>query len=213
MTLLISSLQRCSLSNGVTVQVSSIQHPTSHTTCHLGVSHPRTRRTSTHDQTHKTKKNYTHQKKQRWHKQNGALADISHSALCCHSNETLEGTPYHSPKLHPGPCSSVGMRRGTDRQPWPVYISPRLRIMWNVMRIGTAQALSNGWIPRCLCKTFIVPVLICDCETWSTTANLHALIDTFDTGLSVRSRGFLIILVASQMWNSQQCSGCSGVSV
>jgi len=28
----------------------------------------------------------------------------------------LEGTPYHSPKLHPGPCSSMGMRRGTDRQ-------------------------------------------------------------------------------------------------
>jgi len=27
-----------------------------------------------------------------------------------------EGIPYHSPKLHPGPCSSVGMRRGTDRQ-------------------------------------------------------------------------------------------------
>jgi len=24
-------------------------------------------------------------------------------------------TPYHSPKLHPGPCNSVGMRRGTDR--------------------------------------------------------------------------------------------------
>jgi len=22
----------------------------------------------------------------------------------------LEGTPYHSPKLHPGPCDSVGMR-------------------------------------------------------------------------------------------------------
>jgi len=48
-------------------------------------------------------------------------------ALCCHSNETrspianspnsaqLGGTPYHSPKLDPGPCSSVGMRRGTDR--------------------------------------------------------------------------------------------------
>jgi len=56
-----------------------------------------------------------------------ALADISRSALCCHSNETrapmanppnseqLEGTPYHSSKLQPGPCSSVGMRRGTDR--------------------------------------------------------------------------------------------------
>jgi len=57
-----------------------------------------------------------------------ALADISHSALCCHSNETcspianppnsaqLVGTPYHFPNLHPGPFSSVGMRRGTDRQ-------------------------------------------------------------------------------------------------
>ena len=56
-----------------------------------------------------------------------ALADISRSALRCHSNETrapianppnsaqLEGTPYHSPKLHLGPCSNVGMRRGTDR--------------------------------------------------------------------------------------------------
>ena len=68
-----------------------------------------------------------------------ALADISRSALyavamykaislhCYHSNETrapiansangaqLVGTSYHFPKLHPGPCSSVGMRRGTDR--------------------------------------------------------------------------------------------------
>ena len=57
-----------------------------------------------------------------------ALADISRSALCCHSNETrapipippnsaqLEGTPTIPPNLHPGPNSSVGMRRGTDRQ-------------------------------------------------------------------------------------------------
>jgi len=63
-----------------------------------------------------------------------ALADISVSALCCHSNETraptanppnnaqLEGTPiipgtlYHSPNLHPGPYSSVGVRQVTDTQ-------------------------------------------------------------------------------------------------
>jgi len=56
-----------------------------------------------------------------------ALADVSRSALRCHSNETcaaianppnstqLEDTACYSPKLHPGPCSSVGMRRGTDR--------------------------------------------------------------------------------------------------
>jgi len=57
-----------------------------------------------------------------------ALADISRLVLCCNSNETrapianrpnsaqLGGTPYHSPNLHLGPCSSVGMRRGTDTQ-------------------------------------------------------------------------------------------------
>ena len=52
-----------------------------------------------------------------------ALTDISCSALCCYSNEArtrtanpansaqLEGTPYYSPNLHPGPCSSVEVRR------------------------------------------------------------------------------------------------------
>ena len=46
---------------------------------------------------------------------------------CCHSNATrspianppnsaqLGGIPYHSPKLHPGPCNSMGMRQRTDR--------------------------------------------------------------------------------------------------
>jgi len=28
----------------------------------------------------------------------------------------LWGIPYHSPKLHPGSCNSVGMRLRTDRQ-------------------------------------------------------------------------------------------------
>jgi len=60
-----------------------------------------------------------------------ALADISCSTLCSrpYSNKTrtpianppnsaqLEGTPYNSPipKLHLGPCSSVGMQQATDR--------------------------------------------------------------------------------------------------
>ena len=57
-----------------------------------------------------------------------ALAYISRSVLCCRSNETtrapianppnsaqLEGTPYHSPKLHRGSCSSVGIEGQTDR--------------------------------------------------------------------------------------------------
>jgi len=51
-------------------------------------------------------------------------------ALCCHSIATrapianlpnsaqLRGIPYHSPKLHPGLCNSVGMwlQTQTDRQ-------------------------------------------------------------------------------------------------
>jgi len=28
----------------------------------------------------------------------------------------LGGIPYHSPKLHPGPCNSVGLRPRTDTQ-------------------------------------------------------------------------------------------------
>ena len=49
-------------------------------------------------------------------------------ALCCHCKATrasianppnsaqLEGSLYHAAKLHPGPCSSVGVRPRTDRQ-------------------------------------------------------------------------------------------------
>jgi len=80
-----------------------------------------------------------------------ALSDISRSALCRHSNETrspianrpngaeLEATPYHSAKLHPGPCSSTGMRRGKDRQTDrhrdardQYTFSPRLHLTRNV---------------------------------------------------------------------------------
>jgi len=71
-------------------------------------------------------------------------------ALCCHNNENhapipnlsssaqLGGTPYHSPKLHPGPCGSVGMWRATDtvrqthRHAWPLYILRHLQLTWNV---------------------------------------------------------------------------------
>jgi len=61
------------------------------------------------------------QKNERGIEQVQTLTDILHSVLCCHSNEThapianspnraqLEGTPYHSPKLHLGPCSTVRM--------------------------------------------------------------------------------------------------------
>ena len=70
-------------------------------------------------------------------------------ALCCHSNATrapianppnsaqLGGNLYHAPKLHPGPCSNVGIRprtiTQTHRRAWPQYILRRLRLMQNVI--------------------------------------------------------------------------------
>jgi len=66
-------------------------------------------------------------------------------------------TPYHSPKLHPGPCSSVGIQRRTvtninrqtDRQThrcaWPLYISRRLRLTPNVM---IKYPERSGWLQK-----------------------------------------------------------------
>jgi len=67
-------------------------------------------------------------------------------ALCCHSNAThapianppnsaqLRGIPYHSPKLHLGPCSSghAAADRQTHRRTWPIYILRRLQLTQNV---------------------------------------------------------------------------------
>jgi len=56
------------------------------------------------------------------HRASTSTHDILRSALCCYGNEThapianlpnsaqLEGTPYHSSKLHQGPCNSLGMQ-------------------------------------------------------------------------------------------------------
>jgi len=70
-----------------------------------------------------------------------ALADISRSALCCHSNETRaptanppnnaqsEGTPYHSQSYTRVPCSSVWECGDgqTDRQTAVANVLPRGR--------------------------------------------------------------------------------------
>jgi len=71
------------------------------------------------------------QARTRWHFAFAAMLHVHwlliHAALCCRRNETpcidcksaqqctTRRHPYHSSKLHPGPCSSVGMRRGIDR--------------------------------------------------------------------------------------------------
>jgi len=54
---------------------------------------------------------------------------------------TTRRHPYPSPNLHPCPCSSVGMWRGTDRQTDTdgrvanIYISSRLRLTRNVITL------------------------------------------------------------------------------
>jgi len=51
----------------------------------------------------------------------------------------LGGTPYHSPKLCPGPCSSVGMRWGTDSTP-PILRPISIAAKWSSIS-GTAELL------------------------------------------------------------------------
>jgi len=46
------------------------------------------------------------------------VATATHPLIANPPNSAqLGGIPYHSPKLHPGPCNSVGMRPRTDTQP------------------------------------------------------------------------------------------------
>ena len=89
--------------------------------------------------------------------------------ICSHSNQTrarisnppnsaqLGDISYHFAQLHSGPCSSMGMRRGTDRhtdtqthrRPWPMYISPRLRLSQN-MTVVQLEMQKHTPIPECL---------------------------------------------------------------
>ena len=82
-----------------------------------------------------------------------ALADISHSVLCCHSNETrapieyprscaqLEGTPtillsYTWVRAVVWECDEGQ----THRCMWPIYILHRLRLTRNVMISGLSKS-------------------------------------------------------------------------
>jgi len=49
------------------------------------------------------------------------------------NSSQLGGSSCHSPKLHPGPCSSVDVRLWTARLGWPQYISRCLRLTRNVI--------------------------------------------------------------------------------
>jgi len=83
-----------------------------------------------------------------------ALADISRSALCCHSNEIhapianppnsaqLGGTPYHSSKVHPVRAVMWWTDRQIHRRPWPIYILPRLCLARNVIKLQNTRQLS-----------------------------------------------------------------------
>ena len=88
-----------------------------------------------------------------------ALADSSHSALCCHSNEIcapianppnsaqLDRTLYHSPNLHLGRCSSVRMRRGTGRQ------TDTQTAVTNIhFALATPHAKCNEWFSSRCCE-------------------------------------------------------------
>ena len=78
----------------------------------------------------------------RWHFAFGAMLSQQRNpcTIANPPNSAQPGHPNHFLNLQPGPCSSVGMRRGTDKQthrrPWPIYISPRLCLTRNVMKVN-----------------------------------------------------------------------------
>jgi len=85
----------------------------------------------------------------------------------------LGGIPYHVPKLHPGPCNSVGMRPRTYRHrnrqkdthththtdAFPQYISRRLRLTRNVT-IQCANVQNLVAIRRIVCVLRIAIMVI-----------------------------------------------------
>jgi len=89
-----------------------------------------------------------------------ALDDISHSAPCCHSNETcaLIANPLNSAQLEGTPSiptsyirvravQSACDKEQTHRQPWPIYISHRLWLTQNVM----SRIIGNGILCNAHC--------------------------------------------------------------
>jgi len=125
--------------------------------------------------------------------------------VCCHSNEISGvianppnsaqsgGTPYHSSKLHPGPCSSVGIWRGTDtdththththRCMWPIYISCRLRLTRNVIKAGMQQ-----WSAR-----------YCDTNTHTHTHNCFTALFPGPPGWAAARRELLDFMVQGKI--------------
>ena len=107
-----------------------------------------------------------------------ALADISRSALCCHSNETraaienpsnsaqLEGTPTIPPsyirvcavvwKCGKGQTHRQWRNKDTHRRPWPLYILLRLCL--------TEYAFSN----RVIDNWNLLPASCINCSTNNT---------------------------------------------
>jgi len=102
----------------------------------------------------------------------GGLPLGSAVPLCCHSDATRapianppnsaqpRGSPYHSPKLHPGPCNSVGMRpqtdRHTDRQ---THTHTQMRVTTIHFSRSTTHAKCNnsiiaGAMPTKICALF-----------------------------------------------------------
>jgi len=83
----------------------------------------------------------------------------------------LGGIPYHSAKLHPGPCNSVGMWTRTDiqstdrqthRRTWPQYISRGLRLTRNVITLKPSTCSGDA----ASCQITLTTCQIY-CQVWS----------------------------------------------
>ena len=97
-----------------------------------------------------------------------AVANISRSALCCHSNKTrapvantpnnaqLEGThtippSYVRVRAVVWECSEGQADRQTHRRPCPIHISPQLCLMQNVINCDDMQCMLTWTQPEYSC--------------------------------------------------------------
>jgi len=106
------------------------------------------------------------------------------------------GTPYHSSKLHPGPCSSVGMRRRTDR-----HTDARdhtFRVVYDSREINKRST------KVIFCYHFTVNIVLVDfCYVWRQTVTLLFSIFSPSTPRFNTFRCFILLLSEKLMQTRQ----------
>jgi len=112
-----------------------------------------------------------------------ALSDISRSVLCCQQNLctdwksaqyrycTTRRHPYHSPNLHPGPWSSVGMQWGTHTHTQTAVTTIHFASAMSHAKCNESISTAITWSVTHIHK----PLLVTECRLRLPTADVALL--------------------------------------